>query len=367
MRSQFLEAIETAESWLDQLKGGPGLSPTCPLGDHHIKALLSACDQEEINTLIETADYARKVFMGNQVHLRGIIEFSNHCARNCWYCGLRRDNTCLRRYRMPLRDIVAAAREGAKLGFKTIVLQSGDDLWYSASMIRQMVESIKQEVDVAITLSIGEREFSEYEEMRAAGADRFLLKHETADPDLYARLHPGMTLDGRVERLKYLHRLGFQVGSGNIVGLPGQTIDVLARDICLMRDLDVEMAGIGPFIPHPATPLAGYPPGDMMTVLKVLATCRIVMPWAHLPATTACGTLDPNGRQKALRAGANVIMPDITPAEYKALYEIYPGKNRVDIDAARGYQLAVEMIISLGREVGQGYGHSSRHRPAPAA
>ena len=201
--------------------------------------------------------------MGNDVHLRGIIEFSNYCVKNCLYCGLRRDNNTLERYRMTLEEIMEAAQAGAQAGLKTIVLQSGEDPFFTAETLARLIRRVKDELDVAVTMSVGDRTKEEYALMRQAGADRYLLKHETADPELFSRLRPGTTLDGRIKRLIWLKELGFQVGSGGMIGLPWQTVDSLAEDILLLRRLDVEMAGFGPFIPHSDTPLAGCTGGSV--------------------------------------------------------------------------------------------------------
>ncbi len=195
---------------------------------------------------------------------------------------------------------------------------------------------------------------------RQAGADRYLLKHETADPALFSRLRPGTTLEGRLDCLRHLKRLGFQVGSGNIVGLPGQTTETLADDVALLREIDVEMAGIGPFIPHPGTPLAGAEHGSVDMALRLVAVARLALPWAHIPATTALGTLDPEGRQKALACGANVVMPNVGPTRYRALYQVYPGKICINDGADRCLGCLRGMIAGLGRTIGRGPGHSPR-------
>lgn len=347
---------------------GRGLASSRGGGDvalnaQDIRALLMASDPGEVAELFALADAVRAAYVGDEVHLRGIVEFSNFCIRNCLYCGLRRDNSNLQRYRMAPEEIVEAALDGARMGYKTIVLQSGDDFWYDARTLAEIIREIKRGAEVAVTLSVGERSRRDYAIMREAGADRYLLKHETADPALYSYLHPGVTYEGKIARLRWLRELGYQIGSGNIVGLPGQTVDTLVMDLELLRELDVEMAGIGPFIPHKATPLGGFPAGSIELVLKVVAVARIIMPWAHIPATTAAGTIDPQGRQKALRAGANVVMPNITPARYRALYEIYPNKICVDEHPAKCRGCVETMILSLGRRVGSGFGHTPKPGP----
>ena len=322
--------------------------------------LLQACPGDETESLFACADRTRKGFVGDSVHIRGIIEFSNYCVRSCMYCGLRRDNRKLRRYRMTPDEILAASENGIRSGYRTIVLQSGEDPYYSASDIARIVEGIKAFGDVAVTLSVGERSRSEYATMKAAGADRFLLKHETADAELYRRLHPGASLETRIECLQNLKGLGFQVGSGFIIGLPGQDIATIARDITLLKELDVEMAGIGPFIPHPDTPLASYPAGDVTMTLKALAVARLALPHANLPVTTALSTLQKDGRQLALSCGGNVILPNITPAKYRELYEIYPDSASLKDPEDGGIGEIAVMLEAMGRRISTSRGDSVR-------
>ena len=323
-----------------------------------IITLLEARDPE---ALFSAADHVREGCVGNAVHLRGIVEFSNYCDRNCLYCGLRRGNKALERYRMTPDEIVAAAREGAKAGIRTIVLQSGEDHYFKAEVLAEIVIRLKSEFDIAVTVSIGNRTKRDYYTLRQAGVDRYLLKHETADPELFARLRPGTTLEDRKKRLMWLKELGFQVGSGNMIGLPGQTTATIADDILFMRELDVEMAGIGPFIPHHSTPLAGQCGGDVTMTLKTLAVTRLALPHANLPATTALATIHPEGRQLALRCGANVIMPDITPVRYKRMYEIYPNKVCILEDGPTQCVPDISwMIRQTGRSIAADHGHGKK-------
>jgi len=321
-----------------------------------IVALLTAGDADT-DALYRAADAVRAGHVGDTVHLRAIIEFSNHCVQNCLYCGLRRNNRRLFRYRMSPDEIFAAAAVARDQGYRTVVLQSGEDPGYPTSELARLVHRLKDQLDVAVTLSVGELPRVVYRELRTAGADRYLLKHETADPALFARLRPGTTLAGRLEKLVWLRELGYQVGSGNMVGLPGQTVESLAADVILLRELEVEMAGIGPFIPHPDTPLAGAPPGPLELTLDVLAVTRLVLPRAHLPATTAMSVLHPEGRQRALACGANVVMPDLTPEPYRRHYEIYPGRTAAPVGAPRSFAAWRETLAGLGRPVDSGYGH----------
>ena len=362
------------EAWQNRVQAaGQGLfalTETC--GDEFIgldasgiARMLQACPGHETELLFACADRTRKGFVGNSVHIRGIIEFSNYCVRNCMYCGLRRDNHKLTRYRMTPDEILVASEKGIRRGYRTIVLQSGEDAYYSASDIARIVEGIKSLGDVAVTLSVGERTLGEYRTMRSAGADRFLLKHETADAELYRRLHPGASLETRIECLQNLKSLGFQLGSGFIVGLPGQDVSTIAKDVTLLQTLDVEMAGIGPFIPHPDTPLASYPPGNVTMTLKALAIARLALPYANLPVTTALSTLRQDGRELALSCGGNVIMPNITPAKYRKLYEIYPDSASLKDPEDGGIRGIIGMLEAMGREMSTTKGdalHGERRR-----
>jgi len=344
MRTEFREALKKAGDLKE-------------LSKEELVVLIDA-SEEESTALFELADQVRRQFLGDEVHLRGIIEFSNYCANNCLYCGLRRSNRQLARYRMTMSEILDSARKAAGLGCKTIVLQSGEDGYYTANFLADTVRLLKKETDVAVTLSIGDRPREDYEKMREAGADRYLLKHETCDEKLFAVLRPGTSLAERIERLKWLGEIGFQVGSGNMVGLPGQTVETLAGDIILMRETGVEMAGIGPFIPNEQTPLGDRPAGTLALTLKTLAAARLALPCVHMPATTATGTIHPYGRDKALRCGANVIMPNMTPPAYRVSYQIYPGKTGLAGTPEESYAGAVKMVENAGRKVGTGYGHS---------
>lgn len=272
---------------------------------------------------------------GRHVFVRGLIEFSNICVRNCHYCGLRSANTSLRRYALPPEEILAAAGEAVRLGADTIVLQSGEGA-VDARRLADVVDRIVRDLRVPVTLGVGECPEADYALWKEAGAARFLLKHETADADLYARLHPGYSLKDRIACLRTLRRLGYEAGSGFMVGLPGQRPESLADDILLARDLGVAMCGVGPFLPQAETPLAQAAPGSAALVLRVMAVLRIVLPHANLPATTALATLDPAGGQRdGLLAGGNVLMPSFTPAERRGDYRLYDGKHRVDMAEAR--------------------------------
>lgn len=320
---------------------------------------LLSCEYSHNLDLFAAADSVRRQHMGDEVHLRGIIEFSNYCERNCRYCGLRQGNQGLGRYRMTEDEIVTVASDASALGYRTVVLQSGEDSYYDADRIASIVQRIKK-LGLAVTLSCGERPYEEYELWRRAGADRYLIKHETADSHLYRVLHPDMTFESRRRCLYQLRDLGYQVGSGCMVGLPGQTLEILAEDLLYLQELDVEMAGIGPFIPNPHTPLAAAEPGTVDMTLKMIAIARLLMPQAHLPATTALGTIDAKGRQKALQSGANVVMPNVTPNKFRRLYEIYPNKICLDDNPGHCRKCISGIITSLGRSVAEGPGHSPK-------
>jgi biotin synthase len=294
--------------------------------------------------LFAEAERVRQQHCGDTVYLRGIIEFSSHCVRSCCYCGLRRQNRLARRYRMSATEVCAAADRVAEAGITTAVLQSGDDPWYSRDMLCSIIRSIKvRHPGMAVTLSIGERPLDDYAAFREAGADRYLLKHETANKRLYAALHPGQDLDTRVRILEHLRVLGYQVGAGCIVGLPGQTCQDLADDVLLLKQLDVDMAGIGPFVPQHATPLTDQPAGSVELTLRVLALARIELKNVRLPATTALGALDPEGQAKALAAGADVLMLNFTPDALKSDYAIYDNKQSLSLEQARS------LILQAGR------------------
>ncbi|WP_031513723.1 [FeFe] hydrogenase H-cluster radical SAM maturase HydE [Desulfofalx alkaliphila] len=332
------------------------------LSKEDVVTLLNAAPGDEQQLLFQRADQVRQRYHGNGVHLRGIIEFSSYCKNDCYYCGLRRSNKDIHRYRMTVEQVLDAARQALEMGFRTIVLQSGEDPWYNVGTIAKMIYGIKKMGDVAVTLSIGERSRAEYYLLRFAGADRYLIKHETSDRNLFNKLRPGTDFDRRIQCLEWLNEAGFQVGSGNIIGLPGQTIESLADDILLLKQLDVEMAGIGPFIPHDQTPLAGAPHGDLQLTLKALAVTRLMLPQTHLPATTAAGTLHPRGRHMALNAGANVIMPNVTPLEYRQLYQIYPNKAGSTEQPRQSLENIISIIREVGREVAQDRGDSPKER-----
>ncbi|EGO64774.1 [FeFe] hydrogenase H-cluster radical SAM maturase HydE [Acetonema longum] len=312
------------------------------------------------DALFRAADKVRRQYVGDEVHLRGLIEFSNICRQNCCYCGLRRDNPHVRRYRLAEDTIVDFAAKAASYGYRTVVLQSGEDEYFTVERICSVVRRIK-EFGLAITLSIGEKSFAEYQAYREAGADRYLLRIETTDRQLYEDLDPGMELANRVRCLDDLRTLGYEVGTGCLVGLPGQTMASLADDILYFRALDADMIGIGPFIPHPDTPLAAAKGGDVILSMKVMALIRLLLPYSNIPATTAMETLHPNGRILALQSGANVVMPNVTEGEYRQWYQLYPGKICVNDTPAHCRSCITGKIAAIGRPVATTHGFRQRN------
>ncbi|MBU1085905.1 MAG: [FeFe] hydrogenase H-cluster radical SAM maturase HydE [Candidatus Omnitrophica bacterium] len=317
---------------------------------------------EEI--LFKFADIIRKIYCGDEIHLRGLIEFSNYCARDCLYCGLRKDNKAVLRYRLSSKEIIDIAKSAMLLNYKTVVLQSGEDYAYSIEQLCDIVREIKQQTDCAITLSVGERGLADYQKLRQAGAERYLLRFETSNQELFKKLKPDSDYKARIKCLKDLKQSGFQVGSGCMIGLPGQTAEIIAEDILLMLELDLDMIGIGPFISNPETPLQSTEKGSVEMMRKVIALVRILTKNTHLPATTAVGSIDPQGRQKVLRCGANVIMPNLTPQMYREHYRIYPDKICVKEDPDDCHGCVGAMTISLGRTIAKGYGHSLKTKRA---
>jgi biotin synthase len=325
-----------------------------------LETLLTDGDPSRDTALFAAADRVRAEHVGQGVQLRGLVEFSNYCGRTCQYCGLRAADADLQRYRMAPDQIIAAGLKAAELGYGTVVLQSGEDAWYRAEIIADTIRRLKAQADVAVTLCLGERPREDYALWREAGADRYLVRIETSNRELYAKLHPGMSFDNRVTCLRHLRELDYQVGSGVLVGLPGQTTRMLAEDLLFLRDLPADMVGIGPFIPHHGTPLGEAEAGRVPTVLRMVALTRLLLPDSHVVATTALGTADPQGREKALQAGANVLMPNVTPREFRALYEIYPDKICTDEEPDHCRGCLAARVHGLGRTIATGHGDSPR-------
>lgn len=319
--------------------------------------LLNDFDHQE--ALFKDADAVRHKYVGDEVHLRALIEFSNICRNNCLYCGIRKGNPIVRRYRMSPEEIIETAAKAAGIGFKTIVMQSGEDLYFNQKNMCHIIEAVKK-LDVAVTLSLGERDYEDYKAFRNAGADRYLMRIETTDKDLYHKLDPQMSWQHRYECLLMLKELGYELGSGIMVGLPEQSARSIANDLLFLKDLKVDMAGIGPFIPHPQTPLAKEKGGTLDLALRTMAIMRLLLPDINIPATTAMESLHPQGRIKALQCGANVVMPNVTESEYQKLYELYPNKNTVNGSLAHCRSHIGMKIISIGRKIGQSYGEHKK-------
>jgi biotin synthase len=320
--------------------------------------------------LYQWANEVRRERVGDAVHLRGLIEISSHCVRQCMYCGLRQGNRDLPRYRMTRDEILDCARQAEKLGYGTVVMQAGEDDFLTAEWIAEIVRWIKRETALAVTLSLGERQQDELRLWRSAGADRYLLRFETSDENLFRIIHPSRNSGepGRLTLLRQLKSLGYEAGGGVMVGIPGQSFESLAGDILAFRALNLDMIGIGPYIAHPATPLGSgalrpeiasseQAPSSEEMVYKMIALTRIACPDTNIPSTTALATINKaNGRKLGLQAGANVVMPNLTPVKYRRLYEIYPAKVCIDESATDCNQCLRGQIHSLGRFAGHGPG-----------
>jgi biotin synthase len=323
-----------------------------------------------LQALYERANAVRKEHVGDAVHLRGLIEISSHCVRNCMYCGLRQGNGGLTRYRMTRDEILDCAREAERLGYGTVVMQAGEDDQLTAEWIADIVQWIKRETPLAVTLSLGERQLDEFRLWRAAGADRYLLRFETSDEALFRVIHPSRSpgAPDRLTLLRQLKGLGFEAGGGVMVGIPGQSFESLANDILTFQALNLDMIGIGPYIAHAATPLGSgklrpaiqaceQVPSNEEMVYKMIALTRIACPTANIPSTTALATINKtNGRKRGLAVGANVVMPNLTPIKYRSLYEIYPAKACIEESATDCNRCLRGQIRSLGRFAGSGPG-----------
>jgi len=322
------------------------------MNDSEILQIINTNDNDEIESLFLKARNVRKIHYGKSVFIRGLIEITNYCKNDCYYCGIRCSNLNLERYRLSPEEILNCCRTGDELGIKTFVIQGGEDPWFNKKRVTEIVSLIRQEFPGnAITLSLGERPISDYEAFYKAGANRYLLRHETASDSHYEKLHPScQTLSKRKECLWTLKKIGYQVGAGFMTGSPFQTPENLLADIRFLEELQPQMVGIGPFIPQINTPFGGYPAGDLQLCLKMTAITRILLTKALIPATTAMGTIASNGRELALNAGANIIMPNLSPASAKKLYVIYDNKATGADEAAENLTLIKEKIIKAGYE-----------------
>ena len=303
--------------------------------------------------LFEAADQVRREHYGTDVFLRGLIEFTNYCKNDCYYCGIRRSNRCAERYRLTPEQILSCCENGYAMGFRTFVLQGGEDPRNTDEAICSLVDQIKTRYpDCAVTLSIGEKTRSSYQAYFDAGADRYLLRHETATDAHYRRLHPAeLSLANRKRCLFDLKEIGFQVGAGFMVGSPGQTTKELLADLRFLQQLQPDMIGIGPFIPHHETPFAQEKPGTLELTLRMLSILRLMFPYVLLPATTALGTISPIGRELGLKAGANVMMPNLTPTDARKNYDLYDNKICMDEDAGKCRGCQENRVKSVGYRI----------------
>ncbi len=381
--------------------GGGSRGTAAPVDRDSLLAWLKEDDPEQLEELWREADQTRRRHVGDAVHLRGLIEISNHCVRQCWYCGLRAENRVLTRYRMTQYEVLVCAEKALAYGYGTVVLQAGEDYGLTREWVAELVRKIKGRTGLAVTLSLGERPEADLVAWREAGADRYLLRFETSDPALYTAIHPpgprqsaaASHPSDRIALLLRLRELGYEIGSGIMVGIPGQTYASVANDILLFRDLDLDMIGVGPYIAHPNTPLgktavmSGDPggahssakehrraganasrsekneqvPADELMVYKVIALTRLLCPQANIPSTTALATVNKeSGRELGLMRGANIVMPNLTSPEYRVLYEIYPNKACINETADMCHSCLRGRIEAIGRIVGTGPGGRRR-------
>ncbi len=323
------------------------------LSEPEYAALIEGRDEEAAARLREKAVAVRKAVYGNAVYVRGLIEISNICKNDCLYCGIRRSNANADRYRLTREDILLCAEEGYGLGFRTFVLQGGEDGYYTDEVLCGIVRALKRRFpDCAVTLSMGERSFESYKALCEAGADRYLLRHETADKAHYETLHPKeMSFDNRMRCLRDLRALGYQVGCGFMVGSPGQTPQTLAKDLAFIADFQPDMCGIGPFIPHKDTVFRDRPAGTVELTCFLLSVIRLLCPTVLLPSTTALGTIDPLGREMGIESGANVVMPNLSPVSVRKKYMLYDNKICTGEESAECKNCLAMRMASIGYEV----------------
>ena len=324
------------------------------LGQEEYPELLKLyTDQKTVDLLKQEAVRIQKKYFGNKIYTRGLVEFTNYCRNDCYYCGIRRSNTNAVRYRLTKEEILQCCENGHELGFRTFVLQGGEDPWFNDERMVDIIQTIKKNYpDCAITLSIGEKSKESYRKFREAGADRYLLRHETANEDHYRYLHPeNLSLSNRKQCLYDLKELGYQIGAGFMVGAPGQTMENLAEDLVFLKELNPHMVGIGPFIPHHDTKFAKEEAGNVELTLFLLSVIRIMLPKVLLPATTALGTLDQRGREKGFQTGANVVMPNLSPVKNRKQYELYDNKICTGEEAAECRGCLSRRARSVGYEI----------------
>lgn len=316
-------------------------------------ALIEGQNAEIQSYAAQKAQALRESIYGKEIFIRGLIEISSYCKNDCYYCGIRSGNRHAQRYRLEPKEILLCAKAGYSLGFRTFVLQGGEDPFYTDDLLIELIRAIKQAYpDCAVTLSLGERGRQSFQRLYDAGADRYLLRHETADDTHYQKLHPAsLSLAYRKECLYALKEIGYQTGSGFMVGSPFQTSETLAEDLLFLKELDPQMVGIGPFIPHHDTPFGKYPAGSVEQTLFFISLLRLMLPYALLPATTALGTLDPNGRRRGILAGANVVMPNLSPADVRNKYLLYDNKLSTGCEAAESLEQLKEEMHAIGYDV----------------
>ena len=343
---------------IDQLKTSHSLTTK------EWEQLFSTYTKEDVEYATALARTISVENFGKTIYFRGIIEFSNFCKCDCYYCGIRRSNACAQRYRLEPSDIYECCKEGYENGFRTFVLQGGEDGWFNDDRMCEIVKIIKEVYpDCAVTLSLGERSYESYKRLKEAGADRYLLRHETADEKHFSELHPkAQTVHSRLQCLRDLKALGYQTGCGIMVGTPGQTPKVIATDMKFMEEFRPEMIGVGPFLPHKDTPFKDAEKGSVELTLFILALCRIMLPKVLLPSTTALGTLETDGRKQGVLAGCNVIMPNLSPLSVRKKYMLYDEKAGTDISAAEGIALLRQQMEEIGYEVVIGRGDFGKEK-----
>lgn len=323
------------------------------LSSDEFVTLLECSSDEDAQYLYSRSRAVADLFFGKKIFIRGLIEFTNYCKNDCFYCGIRRSNQKAERYRLDKEDILQCCRNGYELGFRTFVLQGGDDPWYSDEKLVCIISSIRKTYpDCAITLSIGEKTYDQYLSYFNAGANRFLLRHETANAAHYAKIHPaGLSAENRQRCLYDLKKIGYQVGTGFMVGSPFQTVENLAEDLMFIKELDPQMVGIGPFIPHTDTPFSGYSSGGLDLTLLIIGILRLMLPNALIPSTTALGTIYHDGREMGILAGANVVMPNLSPVSVRKKYMLYENKICTGEEAAECRSCLQNRMKGIGYEI----------------
>ena len=335
------------KQWIDKLRQERTLTP------EEFRQLLTGCDAEILRYINKQAQEVALRHFGNKIYIRGLIEVSNCCRNNCYYCGIRKGNPNIERYRLSRESILDCCRQGYELGFRTFVLQGGEDPALTDDRIEMTVARIRQNYpDCAITLSLGEKSRDAYERFFRAGANRYLLRHETHNEEHYRKLHPEeMSLKHRLQCLQWLKEIGYQTGTGIMVGTPGQTLTHLVEDLLFIEQFQPQMIGIGPFIPHHDTPFGTEPAGSVGMTLKLLSLFRLMHPSALIPSTTALATLSPDGREKGILAGANVVMPNLSPREQREKYTLYDNKAAFGAEAAEGLRALAQQLETIGYRI----------------